>query len=407
VPQTNNEGSQADLHRIPEIMYLWTQALSSDALWLVWAELRLTSSTTDKEHAMIREILATVVIFLASSAGAIAQTPLEFEQIATFDQPWAMAVLPQGGFHVTEKAGRLAYVSATGEVRTIEGAPSVMVDGQVGLHDVALAPDFETSGLVYLTWVDGTNGGALHLGRGRLDLAGLRLDDLQIIWRAEPMGGSGHPGAMIAFGPDGHLFVTSGDRQLGDPAQVLGDGRGKILRLMADGAPASGNPFPNAPEVWTSGHRNPYGFTFDGTGRLWSHEMGPRGGDELNMIIVGQNYGWPLVSEGRQYSGRAIPNHASRPEFTSPLLEWTPIIAPAGMIYYDGLFFPEWQGSLLLGGLASQAFIRVEISGNTAREVDRWDTGHRIRDVATDVDGQVYLLEDGSKARLLRLVRSN
>jgi glucose/arabinose dehydrogenase len=158
---------------------------------------------------MIREILATVVIFLASSAGAIAQTPLEFEQIATFDQPWAMAVLPQGGFHVTEKAGRLAYVSATGEVRTIEGAPSVTVDGQVGLHDVALAPDFETSGLVYLTWVDGTNGGALHLGRGRLDLAGLRLDDLQIIWRAEPMGGSGHPGAMIAFGSDGHLFVTS------------------------------------------------------------------------------------------------------------------------------------------------------------------------------------------------------
>ena len=135
--------------------------------------------------------------------------------------------------------------------------------------------------------------------------------------------------------------------------------------------------------------------------------MGPRGGDELNMIAVGQNYGWPLVSEGRQYSGRAIPNHASRPEFTPPLLEWTPIIAPAGMIYYDGLFFPEWQGCLLLGGLASQAFIRVEISGNTAREVDRWDTGHRIRDVATDVDGQVYLLEDGSKARLLRLVRNN
>jgi glucose/arabinose dehydrogenase len=356
---------------------------------------------------MIRILVAAVATLLSSYAIATAQSPLGLEQIATLDQPWAMAVLPQGGFLVTEKTGRLAHVSASGEVQTIAGAPSVVAAGQVGLHDVALAPDFETSGLVYLTWVDGANGGALHLGRGRLDLAGLQLTDFQVIWHATPTGGDGHPGAMIAFGPDEHLFLSSGDRQLGDPAQVLGDSRGKILRLWADGTPAIGNPFPDAPEVWTFGHRNPYGLTFDGTGRLWSHEMGPRGGDELNMIVAGRNYGWPLVSEGRHYSGWAIPAHATRPEFAPPLIEWTPVIAPAGMIYYDGAVFPEWRGSLLLGGLASQALIRVEIGNDTAREVDRWDIGNRIRDVAADSDGQVYVLEDGGEARLLRLTRSN
>ena len=352
---------------------------------------------------MIRKFITAVVALLSTSALATAETPFGFETIATLDRPWAMAALPQGGFLVTEKAGRLIHVSASGAVETISGAPTVTDDGQVGLHDVALAPDFETSGRVYLTWVDGANGGALHLGRGRLDLAGKQLADLDVIWRADPMGGDGHPGAIMAFGPEGHLFLTSGDRQLGGPAQVLGDSRGKILRLDADGTAATDNPFPDAPEVCTLGHRNPYGLTFDASGRLWSHEMGPRGGDELNLIARGQNYGWPLVSEGRKYSGLAIPDHATRPEFAPPLIAWPPTVAPAGMVYYDGAVFPEWRGSLLLGGLASEALIRVEIGNDTAREVDRWDIGNRIRDVAADADGQVYLLEDGDEARLLRL----
>lgn len=351
---------------------------------------------------MIRHLITAGALLLGSGAIAQADAPFTLEPIARFDAPWAMAVLPQGGFLVTQKAGRLAYVAASGAVQTVAGTPPVSDDGQVGLHDVALAPDFATSGLVYLTWVED---GALQLGRGRLDLDGLRLTDWQVIWRASLAGGDGHPGAMIAFGPEGHLFLTSGDRQLGAPAQDLTDSRGKILRLNADGTAASGNPYPEAPEVWTYGHRNPYGLTFDPSGRLWSHEMGPRGGDELNLIAAGQNYGWPLVSEGSQYSGRAIPAHATRPEVTPPLIDWTPIIAPAGMIYYDGGVFAEWAGSLLLGGLASQALIRVKTTGDTAQEVDRWDLGNRIRDVAADAAGQVYVLEDGDGARLLRLIR--
>lgn len=356
---------------------------------------------------MIGNLVTAVAVLLSTSAIAAAETPFELQAIAKFDQPWAMAALPEGGFLVTEKAGRLAFVSASGEVQTIAGAPRVTDDGQVGLHDVALAPDFATTGLVYLTWVDGDDGGTLHLGRGRLDLMGLQLVNLQVIWRADPTGGDGHPGAMIAFGPDGHLFLTSGDRQLGDPAQVLDDSRGKILRLTPDGTPASGNPFPDAPAVWTLGHRNPYGLTFDASGRLWSHEMGPRGGDELNLIAAGRNYGWPLVSEGKTYGGRSIPSHTTRPEFAAPLIEWTPVIAPAGMIHYTGAVFPEWQGSLLLGGLASEALVRVEISGDTAREAERWDIGNRVRDVAADAEGHVYLLEDGGEARLLRLTRGD
>ncbi len=357
---------------------------------------------------MIKTLITAVVALLFSSTISAAQTPFKVEVIATLEDPWAMAVLPQGGFLVTQKAGRLAHVTASGAVQTIAGAPKVTDGGQVGLHDVVLAPDFQTSGLVYLTWVDGAGGGALHLGRGRLDLAALQLADLQVLWRATPIGGRGHPGAMIAFGPKGHLYLTSGDRQLGDPAQELGDSRGKILRLTADGAPARGNPFADAPDVWTLGHRNPYGLAFDATGRLWSHEMGPRGGDELNVIVAGQNYGWPLVSEGMTYGGRSIPAHATRPGFAAPLVAWTPVIAPAGMVYYDdGALFPEWRGSMLLGGLASQALVRVQIGPNTAQEVARWDMGNRIRDLATDADGQVYVLEDGSDARLLRLIPRN
>lgn len=357
---------------------------------------------------MIKHLLVPLTLsWLVLAGGAAAQTPFEFEPVARFERPWAVAALPQGGFLVTEQAGRLRHVAADGEVSDIEGAPAVTDAGQVGLHDVALAPDFASSSMVYLTWVDGQGGGALHLGRGRLDLERGLLDGLEVLWQATPSGGNGHPGAIIAFGPDGYLYLSSGDRQLGAPAQDLADHRGKILRLNGDGAPAAGNPFPEAPTIWTYGHRNPYGLIFDQDGRLWSHEMGPRGGDELNLIVAGQNYGWPAVSEGRRYSGLPIPDHATRPDVAAPKVAWVPSIAPSGMIIVtgsvEGAAFAPWQGSLLLGGLGSQALIRVEIDGTRAREVARWDMGRRIRDVVQGADGYVYLLEDGADGQLMRL----
>ena len=351
---------------------------------------------------MIKSSIAAFAILVFTTLGALAQSTIALSPIATFDKPWAVAALPQGGFLVTEKTGALKMVSAGGDVREVAGVPSVDARGQVGLHDVALAPDFVRSGLIYLTWVAGNGGGDLHLGRGKLDQDTAQLVDFQTLWRAGPAGGDGHPGAMIAFSPDGYLFLTSGDRQLGDPAQDITDHRGKILRLDLDGKPAAGNPYPDAPDVWSMGHRNPYGLVFDDRGALWSHEMGPRGGDEFNRIAAGQNYGWPQVSEGRRYSGLNIPDHNTRPEFAAPLVAWVPTIAPSGMIYYTGDVFPQWTGSFLIGGLASQALVQVKVSGDTAQEVSRLNLPNRIRDVVADARGEIYVLEDSG--RLLQMV---
>lgn len=354
---------------------------------------------------MLKTLLTALSLSFAFQSAAMAQARLGAETVAIVQNPWAIAALPQGGFLVTEKEGQFKYVDPAGGVAIIAGAPAVDARGQVGLHDVALAPDFAQSRRVYLTWVAGPSGGALHLGYGTLDLASFALLDFRTVWRANTAGGDGHPGAMIAFSPDGFLYLTSGDRQLGSPAQTVTDSRGKILRLTLEGQPAAGNPYAEAPEVWSMGHRNPYGLAFDAAGVLWSHEMGPRGGDEFNRIEVGKNYGWPVVSEGTEYNGRAIPDHASQPAFVPPLVAWTPVIAPAGMIYYTGDVFGAWTGSFLIGGLASQALVQVQADGNTAREVARWDMGTRIRDVVADAKGDVYLLEDGSDARLMKLTR--
>lgn len=356
---------------------------------------------------MIEKTLTATALVLGMATAGAAQAPFSVATIATLQQPWAMVTLPQGGLLVTEKTGRVVHLDDSGAARDIMGGPKVSASGQTGLHDIALAPDFDTSGLVYMTFVSGWRGGALQLGRGRLDLTAqnLRFDDFEVLWQAKPRGGQGHPGGIIAFSDDGALFLTSGDRQLADPAQDLSDSRGKILRLTLDGEAAPGNPFPEAPEVWSLGHRNAYGLVFDDKGQLWSHEMGPSGGDELNLITAGQNYGWPLVSEGQHYNGTPIPDHASRPDFTAPLLEWTPVVAPAGMIHYQGAAFPELQGSLLIGGLASQALVQVVPQADGAQEVARWTFENRIRDVASAVDGSLYLLEDGDDARLLRLSR--
>jgi glucose/arabinose dehydrogenase len=334
--------------------------------------------------------------------------------IATFDYPWAIAFLPDGRLLVTEKAGKLFIVTQQGKKLEVSGVPKVEYEGQNGFLDVAAAPRFTDNHLIYFTFAEpaGSGGGSsLALGRARLAESGntAKLADLAVIWRQEPNGDGGQPGGIIAFSPDGnYLFLTSGDRQRPQTAQNPDLALGKVLRLNLDGSTPSDNPMASAggvkAQTWTTGHRNPYGLAFAPDGRLWLHEMGPRGGDELNLIQPGKNYGWPLVSNGDNYNGTPIPRHSTRPEFEPPVVYWTPVIAPAGMAFYTGDMFPAWRGSALIGGLIERGLVRITFDKNGgAQEAERWQLGHRIRDVAVAKDGAVWLIEDESDGRLLRL----
>ena len=349
-----------------------------------------------------------------SAGGAPTARPFQVEEVARFDEPWAMTFLPGGHALVTEKAGRLLLVAPNGAGRIeVAGVPRVDYGGQGGLGDVVLHPGFARNNLVYLSWAeagDGDTHGAV-VGRARLvrDGASARLDGLQVIWRQTPkVAGQGHYSHRIAFGPDGKLFLTSGERQKFTPAQDMNQNLGKVIRLNDDGSVPADNPFAGqggvAAQVWTLGHRNLLGIAFDGRGRLWTNEMGPKGGDELNLIERASNYGYPVVSNGDHYDGRPIPDHDTRPEFNAPEVSWTPVISPSSMIFYSGNRFPQWRGSALIGGLSSEALIRVTFDGNGAREAERYAMGERIREVEQGQDGSIYLLEDGEGGRLLRLV---
>ncbi len=337
--------------------------------------------------------------------------PFAAHSIASFDTPWAIAFLPDGRLLVTEKPGRIFLVTQNGEKTEVGNVPAVLASGQNGLLDIAVSPDFSETAHIYFTFVEPGEGGRLVLTRARLATTPghTKLEDRKIIWRQSPAGGGGQPGGIIAFDPKGtHLFLTVGDRMRPDSAQQPDMARGKLLRLNLDGSTPEDNPQAArggvVGETWTTGHRNPYGLAFAPDGRLWLHEMGPRGGDELNLIEQGQNYGWPLVSNGDNYSGLPIPRHATRPEFTAPKLYWTPVIAPAGLAFYEGEMFPEWKGSALIGGLWVHALVRVSFGANgQPDETDRWDMGARIRDVAVAPDGAVWVIEDSNPGRLLRL----
>ena len=334
---------------------------------------------------------------------------------ASFEQPWAMTFLPDGRALVTEKVGNLVLVDANGSrAGTIDGVPEVFVAGQGGLGDVVLHPDFAENGLVYLSHVervDGLSGAVVVRGRLELTDSGGTLTDVERIWEQEPkVSGNGHFSHRIAFAPDGHLFITSGDRQKLVPAQELDGNLGKVVRLTEDGEPAEGNPFAAqggiAAQFWTIGHRNLLGIDFDAEGNLWTHEMGPRGGDELNLSEPGTNYGWPLASNGRHYSGAPIPDHPDRPEFNAPEAFWVPAISPAGFVIYDGDALGDWKGDGFIGGLSSQALIRVEMDGTTAREAERYSWQTRVREVEQGPDGTLWVLEDGDGGRLLKLERA-
>jgi glucose/arabinose dehydrogenase len=378
-----------------------------------------------------------------ATPAASGDMPFTMTQVADFDTPWAMAFLPDGRMLVTEKAGKILLVSSDGARQQTIATVDVAFQGQGGLLDVIPAPDFARSHLVYYTYAEPRpEGSSLAMARATfVDGATPALTNPQVLWRAGADGKGGQFGAIIAFAPDGKsLFLTSGERQRFTPAQDPNQALGKILHLTLDGKPAAGNPWPGktgtpsvtvtdppknteiartAPtrtqavegtnlvpaETWSLGHRNPYGLVFDAGGRLWENEMGPKGGDEINLIARGRNYGWPNVSNGDNYDGTPIPDHAPGDGYEAPKVFWNPSISPGGMIYYSGSLFPAWKGSLLVGALSGRGLIRVALNGDKASKAEQWDLNMRIRDVVQGPDGAVWLLEDAGKTngRLFKL----
>jgi glucose/arabinose dehydrogenase len=396
----------------------------------------------------------TAVLAALVANGACAQTnigaqapeaglPFTMTQVATFNLPWRLAFLPDGRMLVTEKVGAVWLVTQAGEKTPVAGAPAVLWQGQGGMMGVFVSPHYATDRSVYLTYAEpGDGGSSLALARARLTIADGKasLEGLTVIWRDGERGRGGQFGAQVAFSPDKkYLFLAVGERQRMTPAQDPDQPLGKILRLTLDGKPAPGNPmagktgaasvpvidpprdteaaksapvvrtytFPGAnltpAETWASGFRTPYGLAFAPDGRLWEAEMGPRGGDELNLIAPGKNYGWPLVSYAVNYNGVPIPSPDTRPDLTEPVLYWTPVIDVGNLAFYEGKMFPQWKGSALVSGLGSKTLNRIVISGANARPAERWDIGRRVRDVEVGPDGALWLLEDNSRGGLFRV----
>lgn len=356
-----------------------------------------------------------------AAAGGSSEKPFDTAVAADFDEPWAMAFLPGSGVPmtdmalVTEKRGKLLLVDTkTGIATLVEGGPSVAYGGQGGLGDVIVHPDFAGNRVIYLSYAEAGKGGyGAAVARAKLEIAAGKavLTDMQVIWRQEPkVSGQGHYGHRLAFGPDGMLYISSGERQKFDPAQDLNQNLGKIVRLTDSGMIPSDNPFYNQgrikAQIWSYGHRNPLGLAFDEQGRLWNQEMGPAHGDELNLVKKAANYGYPKVSNGDHYDGRNIPDHAPGDGFEAPKVFWNPAISPGGLMIYSGNMFKAWKGSAFIGGLGAKALVRVKLDGENASKADQWDMGARIREVEQGPDGAIWLLEDGrngSQGRLLKL----
>jgi glucose/arabinose dehydrogenase len=394
-------------------------------------------------------VLAALIATAAQAQTNIGQQapeaglPFTMTPVATFNLPWRLAFLPDGRMLVTEKVGPIWLVTQAGEKTPVANAPAVLAQGQGGMLGVFLSPHYDRDHSVYLTYSEpGDGGSSLALARARLALkpGAASLEDLKVIWRDGARGKGGQFGAQVAFSPDKKfLFLAVGERQRMTPAQDPNQPLGKILRLTLDGKPAPGNPMagrtgaasvpvidppfdteraktapavrtytfpgPNLTpaETWTSGHRTPYGLAFAPDGKLWEAEMGPRGGDELNLIEPGKNYGWPLVSYATNYSGVPIPSPDTRPDLAKPVLYWTPVIDVGNLTFYDGRMFPQWKGSALVSGLGSKTLNRIVITGAAARPAERWNVGHRIRDVEVGPDGALWMLEDTGRGALFRV----
>jgi glucose/arabinose dehydrogenase len=347
----------------------------------------------------------------SQSAQATSERPFRVTEVTTFSSPWAMDFVPGSGVPmtnmalVTEKGGSLWLLDVNnGRKQRVTGVPSVKVAGQGGLGDVVVHPGFAGNQRVYLSFAEagpnGTSGAALGYGRLVLGQGQPRIEGFKVIWRQAPkVTGNGHFAHRIAFAPDGTIYLTSGDRQKLTPAQDRGGDLGKVIHMTDEGQRIGG-------AFVTMGHRNPLGLSFAPDGKLWVTEMGPRGGDEVNLIVAGKNYGWPEASYGSHYEGGDIPDDHKSRGFEEPKVWWTPSISPGSLLIYTGDLFPQWKGDALIGALSGQAFIRVDIDGDNARKADQWDMGARIRAVDQGPRGEVYLLEDGEapgRGRLLRL----
>jgi len=365
----------------------------------------------------MHRLINLIVLLCLAVTSAAEDSPFEITEVATFNEPWAMTFLPDGDMLITEKRGRLYVVTPDGgKSRPVEDIPNVDYRGQGGLGDVILHPDYANNGIIYLSYAESgignVRGAAVIRGRLETRKSGSFFKDGKVIWRQNPkVTDDGHYGHRMAFDNDGYLFISSGDRQKFVPAQQMNGNLGKIVRLHEDGSIPEDNPFFSegdvTAEIWSLGHRNPLGLVIDDQGRLWNHEMGPLHGDEMNLIIKGANYGYPIVSEGDHYSGEEIPDHDTRPEFEAPKIAWIPTVAPSGVIFYTGEMFHGFKGDILIGGLASRAIIHVAINDEGAKEVARYDMGNRIREVEQGPEGAIWVLEDKDGGRLLKLTPSD
>jgi glucose/arabinose dehydrogenase len=375
--------------------------------------------------------------------------PFKMTTVGTFELPWRLAFLPDGRMLVTEKVGPIWLVTQTGEKLPVANTPPVYWQGQNGMFGIYLSPKYATDQTVYLTYAEpGDYGGGLALARAKLNISAssARLTDFEVIWRQLPKGKGGQEGAQVAFSPDGqYLFLSVGDRQRMAPAQDVNQPVGKILRLTLDGKPAPGNPFADKigatsiplidppsdteaaktakvvstytfigtnmtpAETWATGVRTPYGLAFSPNGELWEVEHGPRGGDELNLIEEGKNYGWPLVSYGMNYNGVPIASPDTRPDLAKPVLYWAPVIAPGNLMFYTGnKVFPQWNGSGLVSGLGTESLSRITFDGHGgAKSAERWDIGKRVRDVEEGPDGSLWMLEDANPGALIHVTPKN
>ena len=341
--------------------------------------------------------------------------PFTVTTIANFNEPWAMTFLPDSNQAlITEKSGKIMLWESEGAVEEVSGVPKVAYGGQGGLGDVVLHPEFAKNRMVYISYVEeGAGGFGAVVARGTLGSGADGKPILQSvtpIWSQFPkVSGRGHFGHRMAFGPDGMLYISSGERQKFTPAQDMAANLGKMIRLRDDGTVPADNPFVGqpgiTPQIWSLGHRNPLGIAFDAKGRLWELEMGPEGGDELNLVTKAANYGYPKVSNGRNYGAATddMPDHSPGDGFAAPKVFWNPAISPGGMMIYSGDRFKKWKGDAFIAALGEKSLVRVDLDGETAKKGDQWPMGMRIREVEQGPDGAIWLLTDGKDGKLLKL----